>query len=194
MQTSPSDGEKQEERQSLCLGQRRWKQELYKLGCVNSHRGFKHSGIVSVCVCVCVSWAPAPAGCIRAGGVSTGSASAASSEWPLIHWAPRVLRCTEQDEFAWKFPHRLLTGETVTCTAETFQEQNVQYNDSLFSLPPDTGRDGSFCSALVRMHAHWHVLEHLQKHADDAGGIFNNILLICPWEQSKCKRMSYLFF
>ena len=87
---------KKKKRRSQCLSfvvlllffsvQRRWEQDLQKLGCVNSHRGhtntLRHSERVS--------GAPVPAGCIHAGGVSTGSARRASSEQPHSFIGRRV--------------------------------------------------------------------------------------------------------
>lgn len=87
----------------FALVQRRWWQDLYKLGCVNSHRGFQHSPAI-------VSVSPErtdPAGCIHAGGVSTGSArqprqsSMAHSLGAACPQMHRTIRVT------WKFHHRL---------------------------------------------------------------------------------------
>lgn len=89
---------------SLCLVvQRRWWQDLGKLGCVHSHRASQRC--------------PAEWSCLRSapllrvvptlGACRAAPLSQHRQHRPLLHWAPRVPKCTGQSaRVTWKFFHQ----------------------------------------------------------------------------------------
>lgn len=159
----------------------------------------------------CVSWAPVPAGCIHAGGVSTGSARQASSaKAPLIHWVQRVPKCTEQHELV-EFHHRLpsciqmmyLTGDTLMHCRDVFLGKNT-CNNWYFRLGGwSRSVVDDFAASCPSLHACMHTVRFLQHLLKETYmllfSVFINdsflvILLVhCQKSMSVQKLMSCLF-